>query len=49
MTDDEQRVANLIRYAFAGVTLGDGVGLRQASGLDDFLDLTIHAIADGEF
>jgi len=35
MTDAEQRVVELIRTAFHGVTLGNGVGLRQAQGLDD--------------
>lgn len=36
MTDAEQRVAGLIREAFQGVTLGNGIGLRQAQGLDDY-------------
>jgi hypothetical protein len=38
MTVQEQRVLSLIRAAFAGVTLGDGVGLRQGEGLDDYAD-----------
>ncbi len=38
MTNTEQRVADLIRTAFRGVTLGNGVGLRQARGLDDYAD-----------
>jgi hypothetical protein len=38
MTEHEQRVANLIRTAFTGVVLGDGVGLRQAQALDDYAD-----------
>ncbi len=38
MTDDENRVLNLVRAAFRGVTLGDGVGLREARGLDDYAD-----------
>ena len=38
MTEQEQRVSNLIRTAFAGVTLGEGVGLRQGRGLDDYAD-----------
>jgi hypothetical protein len=38
MTDDEQRVADLIRAAFRGVRLGNGVGLRQGNGLDDYAD-----------
>ncbi len=29
---------NLIRAAFAGVVLGEGIGLRQAQGLDDCAD-----------
>lgn len=43
MTDDELRVANLIRSAFEGVTLGNGVGLMQAQGLDDYLS---HEVLD---
>lgn len=44
MTDDENRVLNLIRSAFRDVTLGEGVGLRQANGLDDYADsLTLAA------
>jgi hypothetical protein len=38
MTDHEQHVSILIRKAFHGVTLGDGVGLWQAQGLDDYAD-----------
>ena len=38
MTEHEQRVCALIRTAFAGVTLGAGVGLRQGQGLDDYAD-----------
>jgi Family of unknown function (DUF6714) len=38
MTADERRVAELVRSAFAGVTLGDGVGLFQGQGLDDYAD-----------
>jgi hypothetical protein len=38
MTQHEQQVLNLIREAFAGVTLGEGVGLREADGLDDYAD-----------
>jgi len=40
MTDAEQRVANLIRAAFRDVRLGNGVGLRQGRGLDDYADAT---------
>ena len=36
MTEHEQRVLNMIRAAFAGVVLGEGVGLRQGQGLDDY-------------
>lgn len=36
MTNEERRVADLIREAFRGVTLGDGIGLMQAQGLDDY-------------
>jgi hypothetical protein len=38
MTADSQRVAEWIRAAFRGVTLGGGVGLRQGQGLDDYAD-----------
>lgn len=31
-------VAALVREAFRGVTLGNGVGLHQAQGLDDYAD-----------
>ena len=38
MTADKDRVLGLVRSAFVGVTLGEGVGLRQAQGLDDYAD-----------
>ena len=38
MTERERRVLNLIQTAFAGVSLGEGVGLRQGRGLDDYAD-----------
>src|SRR5262245_39973334 len=38
MTEHEQHVSKLIRAAFRGVTLGEGVGLREAQGLDDYAD-----------
>lgn len=38
MTDEERRVADQIREAFRGVTLGDGIGLMQAQGLDDYAE-----------
>lgn len=34
MTNEERRVADLIREAFQGVTLGDGIGLLEAQGMD---------------
>jgi hypothetical protein len=36
MTEEGKRVADLIRTAFHDVCLGNGVGLRQARGLDDY-------------
>jgi hypothetical protein len=39
-----QEVAERIRNAFSGVTLGQGVGLRQAQGIDGYEEET--AIAD---
>ena len=33
-----QEIAALIKKAFSGVTLGDGIGLREAQGLDDHED-----------
>lgn len=36
MTDEKARIENLIREAFRGVTLGDGIGLREGCGLDDY-------------
>lgn len=33
---EKERVAELIRAAFHGVTLGNGVGLREGQGLDDY-------------
>jgi hypothetical protein len=38
MNKQETKVASLIREAFRGVKLGDGVGLMQAQGLDDYAD-----------
>jgi hypothetical protein len=38
MTAEKDRVLGLVRIAFQGVTLGDGVGLRQGQGLDDYAD-----------
>src|SRR5690606_11328391 len=38
MNDDERRIARLIRAAFRDVRLGNGVGLMQAQGLDDYAD-----------
>src|SRR3569623_1426720 len=36
MSTDERRVEDLIRTAFRGVKLGNGVGLRQGRGLDNY-------------
>ncbi len=36
MTPEEERIAQLVRDAFAGVTLGTGVGLWQGQALDDY-------------
>ena len=33
-----QALCDFIRKAFAGVKLGDGVGLQEAQGLDDYAD-----------
>jgi hypothetical protein len=38
LTEDKNRVLGLVRSAFGGVTLGEGVGLRQGQGLDDYAD-----------
>ena len=38
MTEDEKRVACLVRDAFRDVALGEGVGLLQGQGLDDYAD-----------
>jgi hypothetical protein len=38
MTEEQKRVTKLIRDAFRGVTLGDGVGLFQGQGLDEYAD-----------
>ena len=38
MAENEHRVLKLIRAAFAQVQLGDGVGLRQGQGLDNYAD-----------
>jgi hypothetical protein len=36
MTNNKERVLKLIRAAFTQCELGDGVGLRQGQGLDDY-------------
>lgn len=36
MTDAERRIADVVRSAFQGVTLGNGIGLWQGQGLDDY-------------
>jgi len=38
MTADHTRIVDLIRDAFRDVELGDGVGLTEADGLDDYAD-----------
>ena len=38
MTPEEERVADLVRRAFYGVTLGNGVGLLHGQGLDYYAD-----------
>jgi hypothetical protein len=38
LTAEKDRVLALIRSAFRGVKLGNGVGLRQGQGLDDYAD-----------
>lgn len=38
MIEEKKRVLKLIRSAFRGVTLGEGIGLREANGLDDYAD-----------
>ena len=38
MSPEKQRVIDLIRAAFKGVVLGNGIGLREAQGLDDYAD-----------
>lgn len=38
LTAEKNHVLNLVRSAFCGVTLGNGVGLRQGQGLDDYAD-----------
>ncbi len=36
MTDEQKRVVALVRSAFRGVTLGEGVGLFEGRGHDDY-------------
>ena len=43
VTDAERRVAELVHSAFDGVTLGDGVGLFEGQGLDDYADAATRA------
>ncbi|MFO0819367.1 MAG: DUF6714 family protein [Pirellulales bacterium] len=38
MAANTDRVLRLVRSAFSGVTLGNGVGLLQSQGLDDYSD-----------
>jgi len=41
--EDRERIAELVRNAFRGVTLGDGVGLHQAEGMDQYEPASILA------
>src|SRR6187401_152375 len=43
MTDAARRVADLVRRAFQGVTLGRGVGLSEGQAIDDYADLATRA------
>jgi hypothetical protein len=38
MNSEKRRVVELIETAFRDVTLGNGIGLRQGEGLDDYAD-----------
>lgn len=38
MTEHEQRLINQVNDAFAGVTLGKGIGLWEGNALDDYAD-----------
>jgi hypothetical protein len=38
MAAEKDRVLGLVRSAFQGVTLGEGIGLLQGQGLDDYAD-----------
>ena len=38
LTADRERVAKLVREAFDGVTLGNGIGLWQGQAIDDYAD-----------
>lgn len=38
MSDKRKRVASIVRDAFQGVTLGDGIGLWEGRALDDRAD-----------
>lgn len=38
MTREEEQVARLVERAFRGVTLGNGVGLQEADGIDGYAD-----------
>jgi len=43
MNDEQKRVAELIRTAFSGVVLEDGIGLWEAQGIDDYQSKERHA------
>jgi hypothetical protein len=38
LNEEKKRISELVRDAFEGITLGHGVGLRQADGLEDYAD-----------
>jgi hypothetical protein len=38
-----EELCNMIREAFAGVKLGDGIGLQEAQGIDDYEDAATRA------
>jgi hypothetical protein len=44
MTEEDARVALLVRNAFQGVTLGKGVGLWEGQAIDDYEDSHTRAV-----
>ncbi len=46
---DSEKIMKCIQKAFQGVELGDGIGLREAQGIDEELDLdTLRKIRDND-